>query len=560
MGKHYQFLFLFFALMTVVSVYGQHPSGSRDTIIVHPGWPMSREGKNERGGIYCNLDQDDDLEIVYTIGNFVYAFNMNGSEVPGWPVELDYPTDGVAAFGDINGDGKGEVVVTTHQPTSYNDGKIYALARNGSNIFGFPVTTEGGSFRSPVLADLDQDGNMEIIVAVRKWPEGFIHVYDGNGTMFPGWPQRLDYIPAAEVAVGDIDGDEIPEIIAQSYYSLNIFNTSGMMLPGFPFTPGNDRVFSYSAPVLADIDEDGNREIIFGDHSISTSNGRLYVLKNDGTDFPNFPKNTSHGLYAPPSVGDIDGDGTLDIVVGEFGANTGMYKVYAWNGLSGDPLPGFPIQELNSINNQIILADLDGDGEIELMFDDNTSAGIYLGYNHDGTPMDGWPLEVNGTSFYINPFVADLNHDGILEISGGGYVPEEDRTYIYLWETETEMNDDLAILPIFQYNTRHNGVAGDFLMVGTPGQKTISSDKQGLTLFPNPASEWMNITIMNPLPGKAEGSVFDISGKYVKTFSFTTSENQSVIQLDIRSLSPGPHLLQLQTQEVVLSAIFMVSR
>lgn len=566
MGISIKYLFVTLWMLMAATMVAQetsHLKKTTDTITIHPGWPIAREGKNERGGIFCNLDQDVDLEVLYTVGNFVYAFNRNGTEVPGWPVQLNYPTDGVAAFGDIDGDGKGEIVVTTHQPTSYNNGKIYAFETNGTNVFGFPVTTEGGPLRSPVLADIDQDGNLDIVVAIRKWPEGFIHVYNGDGTMLDGWPQRLDYIPASEVAVGDINGDGTPEIIAESYYSLNVLSSLGPMMPGFPFIPGNDRVFSYSAPVLADIDQDGEREIIFGDHSNTPPfDGKLYILKSDGTHFPNWPRSTANGIYAPPAIGDIDGDGTLDVSVGEYGAGSGIYKLYAWNGLTGENLPGFPVLGLNNINSQVILADLDGDGEIELMFDDNTDAGIYLGYNHDGTPLDGWPLEVDGSTFYINPFVADLNGDGIMEISGGGYVPEEDVTYLYLWDTEVEMNNELALLPIFQYNTRHSGIAGDYLMVDILSNHPFTNNStSSIHLFPNPTSDHLSIDATLPRTGLARLEIADLSGKIIETTYFMAlAGDVSPLAINLEGYQSGMYLAIITLGRQSYSAKFQVSK
>jgi hypothetical protein len=478
---------------------------------VFPGWPATEEGANECGGVYCNLDDDPGYEVVYPVGAALFAFNIDASYVEGWPKTLDYPTDGAASFGDIDGDGAGEIVCTTHQTGTFAFGKIYAYNTDGSVVSGFPVTTEGGPMRTPTLADLDGDGDDEIIITIRNWPDGLVSVYDGAGNLVPGWPVRMDYVPASSAAVGDINGDEIPEIVVESYYSLHAFTPDGLLVSGFPYYPGEDRVFSYSTPVLADIDGDGNREIICGDHSLSNGSGGIHVVKYNGTGWFDWPLLTTSWVYSPPSVGDINDDGQLDIIVGDQTlAPAPVNQVYAWNAYTGEMLPGFPITQVNGINSQILLADLDGDGFMELLADDNmevNTKGQYQGFNHDGTKMDDWLLETLGSSFFINPMVMDINDDGILDISGGGTGQDNDLTSLYIWNSGVEWNSALNELPILQYNTRHTGVYGDTFMVGIAddggmeawGQGGMEAGKQGgWEVYPNPASDHVNLYNTGP--------------------------------------------------------------
>lgn len=533
-----------------------------DTVTVYPNWPVSENGSNERGGVYGNLDNDPEMELIYAIGDKIYAFNIDASLVGGWPRTLDYPTDGAPAFGDVDGDGFGEIVVTTHQTSTFATGTVYAFEINGANMPGFPITMEGGPLRTPVLYDIDDDGKHEIIIAVRKWPEGFIHVYRSNGTMYPNFPVRMEYTPGSAVAVGDITGDGVPEIVAESYYTLHAFNLEGVILEGFPYYPGENRVFSYSSPVLADIDGDGAREIICGDHSISTGDGAVHVVKYDGTVLPGWPQYTSYWIYGPPSVGDINDDGELDIAVGDQVISASpVNQVYAWTAATATPLPGFPITGLNGINSQIILADLDGDEMVELIMDDNTatnSMGRYHGYNHDGTPMENWPIEIQGSSFFINPMVVDINLDGILDFSGGGTEPDNGLTNIYLWNANCEYRQELAFLPVLQYNTRHNGVYGDYLMVGmAEEEKQEDLGVPDLEFFPNPASsqlaiapslsfapDWERVGV-GAVGGQRSLSrlmIYDVSGQVVSEFSDLPT---FPIIIDVSELQPGIYILQL---------------
>jgi hypothetical protein len=527
---------------------------NNDSMTVFPQWPVASTGMNERGGVFGNLDDDPELELVYPVGAVLYAFNIDASDVDGWPQALDFPTDGAPAFGDIDGDGVGEIVVTTHETATFDFGTVYAFEINGTMVAGFPVTTDGGGVRTPVLVDLDGDDALEIIIAVRHWlqpytPEGFIYAYRGDGTVFPNWPQRMDHFPGSAVAVGDITGDEIPEIIAESYYGLHAYRTDGVLMDGFPYLPGSDRVFSYSTPVLADLDGDGNREIICGDHSIENGSGAVHVVKYDGTSLEGWPKFTGSWIYGPPSIGDINDDGLLDIAVGDQTLSaTPANKVYAWTASTGDTLPGFPINGIFGVNSQIILADIDGDEKIELMFDDNTSEGKYPGYNHDGTIMEDWPLVVDGSTFFINPMVVDINLDGILAISGGGYDQGSGNTNLYLWNANVGYNAELAVLPILQYNTRHNGVFGDYLMVGTPD--IPEKIKGRWNIFPNPATT--SLTLSPPevpgnsnLPENVQVGIYQSMGIKLNGQNYNTSGGD--LHFDLTGYPSGIYWISIKS-------------
>lgn len=514
-----------------------------DTITPYPLWPVSRVGANERGGIFANIDTDPQLEVLYTIGQKLYAWKKSGISVPGWPRDLLLVPDGAPSFGDLDGDGFGEIVVTTHTVGSFNEGYIYAFEMNGTNMPGFPKLISGGAVRTPVLADLDDDGADEIIVAVRDWPDGFVYVFKGNGTIFPGWPVRMNDVPATTVAVGDITGDGVPEVIAESYATLHAYYADGSLLEGFPFFPESGRVFSHSSPVLADIDDDGQREIIFGDHSSSQQNGRVYILKNDGTAFPGWPKTTSSWIYSPPSVGDLDNDGNLDVIVADyFHETTPSNHLYAWDAQSGNALPGFPVDSVYGVFSQALLVDIDSDDFLEVIIDANIGPdGLYLAFNHDGSAVEDWPVTVNGTTFTINPMVFDVDGDGILDISGGGYDPDLDKTYIYLWNGHQSYDKDKMVLPILQYNTRHNGVYGDYLMVGQeeliPGNATISIHPNPL----RPGAELMVYGLEDEMNIRAQW--LDITGKVIKEILFKTSG--SPLKIPGTGLTPGVYFLRL---------------
>jgi len=519
----------------------------KDAVEVMEGWPVGANGSTNRGGIYCNLDDDPELEIMYNIDNKVFAWNADGTDVTGWPKSVSSsPSSGAPAYGDIDGDGVEEVVVSCQAPGTGNTGKIYAFGRDGSIVSGFPVSCAGGPTRTPVLADLEDDGAMEIIVELRNYPNGNVCVYHGDGTIKEGWPVAMDYIPASSVAVGDITGDGIPEIIAESYYKVWAFGINGDTIAGFPYTPGADRVFSYSSPVIANMDGIGPNEILVGDHNLSSGNGAVHVIKNDGTAYPGWPKFVSHWIYGPIAVADIDGNGIMDVTVGDqVLSGSAMDYVYGWD-KDGMALTGFPIGPVWAVNSQIILADLDGDNMLELMFDDNTGNGIYNGFNHDGTMMEGWPITVSGTSFFINPFVTDIDGDGMLNLNGGGYDSDADKSYIYLWTNGVGYNEQKAVLPVLQYNVRHTGVYGE------KGNPTVSvNDKPDLHRFqlncyPNPCNDKIRLAFILSQTENILLSVFDGKGMLIKRTDLGTMQaGNGNFLLNITGFDNGIYFIQL---------------
>ncbi|MBK6536838.1 MAG: T9SS type A sorting domain-containing protein [Ignavibacteria bacterium] len=505
-----------------------------DSLPVFPGFPKVINGQSTEGGIYCQMDTDSDMEIVYGIGTTIQAWNIDGSIVTGWPKTLTYNTQGAPAYGDIDGDGEAEIVIGTANVTGVL-GILYAFEKNGTPVTGFPINN-GGSTRSVVLCDLDMNGSLEIITTKRLSSAGEIYVFKGDGTVYPGWPKSINHVPASGSAAGDINGDGIPEIISESYTSLYAWDRNGNPVTGFPFVLPNGDVNSYSSPVLADVDGDNIREIIFGSHQTGGAGlGYLYILKNNGTILPNWPKTTTYWIYGPPVLGYLNDDNVIDIVVGDQIGGALANFVYAWD-KNGNVLSGFPVGPVNAVNNQVALGDIDNDGKLELLVDDNTQEngmGKYSAFNHDGTPLSGWPLPTSGTTMFNMPCLIDLNNDGTLDIVGAGITLfGSNQTSVYIWNAGVSFNVSKIVNPVFQFNVRHNGVYGDnnLVSIGDPDNEIAS----GFILhqnFPNPFNPTTSLEFVIPEKGFVTLKVYDILGNEV-----TALMNQN--------LSPGSYLVQ----------------
>lgn len=525
-----------------------------DSFPLFSGFPKTLSGTTFEGGILCNMDGDNDLEIVFNIGFTVQAWNYDGSSVSGWPQTVaTYGLEGAPAFGDIDGDGIEEIVVTNHGLTS--GGFIYAYRKNGTLVPNFPIN-HGYSSRTPVLANMDNAGGLEIIVNKRLSGSGEVWIYRGNATTFPGWPKTLNHVPASSAAVGDITGDAFPEVVMESYSGLFAWGPDGNPLTGFPYLMPNSDVNSYSSPVLADVDGDNVREIIFGTHVLG-GGGYVYILKNNGTVLSGWPKPTTQWIYGPPAVGYIDGDNLIDIAVGDqVISGTPIDQLYAWN-KNGDPLAGFPVPQLNAINNQITIADIDNDNSMELICDDNTQTGgrgKYLAFNHDGTPVAGWDVNTSGATFFTTPMLGDVNRDGVLDIAGAGCVTTSPTSAnIYLWNTGSPFTANKVIIPMWQYNSRHNGVYGDNPLVGVvPVSNNIPESFELKQNYPNPFNPVTKIRFSVPsgYSGSAgmlvKLSVYDITGKLTSVLLNSVLEaGEYETEFNASQLSSGIYFYEL---------------
>lgn len=424
------------------------------------GFPLTYSSANTyNGAVYTNMDSDPQMEMIFGVGKKLVAFNMDGSLVPGWPVSLTQYVWGSPAIGDIDGDNDVEVVCTSRNSTNGNAGNLYAFHLDGTAVSGFPVTQTGGGTMNVCLANVAGSSALEILVNIRNSPNGWTFVYNGSGQVLEGWPQQLDTFPGAGISAGDIDNDGDTEIISLSYNSLYVFNSDGTIATGFPVSfPGI--TYSYSSPVLIDLDGDNSKEIVFGGCSEST--GTVYVINNNGTVRTGWPKTTSSWIFATVSIGDINNNGEMDILVGDqTSSNEPANYIYAWD-KNGNALTGYPAGPYFAIYTQSAIADIDGDHSTDIIFSSNLFGGGYDCINSNGSHKTDWPLPVGNESSAVTmmttPVVGDFNLDGNLEIAGASTGFSSWVVELYLWSTGALYNDSLAYMTLNGCNIRHDGV------------------------------------------------------------------------------------------------------
>jgi hypothetical protein len=223
-------------------------------------------------------------DIVY--GGFdgkLYAWRPNGTDVPGFPINLSASMTGSVAVGKLDGSSNPPSIVIA----ASND-SLYVIHANGSRRAGFPVgVVASGNNRSssPALADMNNDGFLDIVFAGN---DGTIEVFDRNGTPLAPWlnarySNLYSYATESSPVVADINGDGFNDVVIgdENGFLSALSGADGQMLPGFPIQLG---AAATGAPAVCDCDGDGKTEIATMDY------GRmLWMFDYDFPFSPNGP-------------------------------------------------------------------------------------------------------------------------------------------------------------------------------------------------------------------------------------------------------------------------------
>lgn len=423
--------------------------------------------------------------------------------------------DSAPAIGDIDNDGQLEIVVTTGgrmnsvTPASFNrNGGIIVYEINSTanptwNLsvkLGWPFLMpdtmgagDGGrtpdgirdAIRStPTLGDIDGDGDLEIItIAYDRRIRAFHH----DGTAVAGWPiqrESGDIIlrgGESSAAIADIDNDGIDEVIIgtnsppwngddqsgpfppeyntadYSLATLWAINGDSTLVPGFPVIT---QQIIKSSPAVGDIDGDGDLEIVVGTGEFPDYvNGRqVYAWHHDGTPVSGWPKNTDQFMLSSPALADLDNDGVLDVIIGcGYEVQPFCNKLYAWNG-SGNNLPGFPATLPHPAPYPPVVADVDGDNNLEVILTTLAAAQVMV-VQHNGS---GDPIDTSRSTNAINlaaPLVGDLDNDGHLEtVIATATAGEQAALVIFDESNSTDANPESLPWPMFQRNPTHTGL------------------------------------------------------------------------------------------------------
>ena len=369
---------------------------------------------------------------------------------------------------------------------------------------GFPYDTNSELRAVPVIIDLDNDNNNEIIMADYF---GMVRLFkDGQEVESDIFPYDTGDQIWGSVSSADVDLDGLIDFsVASKSGHLYLFDINGLK-----FDYNADR-WLIGTPVIGNIDTDPELEIIVGSYQSPTSSSPLFAVNHDGTDVEGYPYVVGEKMKSGVAVADMDNNGIDDIIFGTDGDN--LYVLM-------DDLtiaPGFPVDLGNNIRSEPAVLDI-GDEKIILsgcqndnfyavnfsdaslrfviptgddvfgsasFYEDGSGIKIFFGSDDgyvyavdiDGNNVDGFPLSITSGGVVGSVMFSDLNDDGLAEM-----IVADDIGNLFAQNMNGESIHGFPIDHLFQFSNSPQIVDydndGDLeIICGTTGDLVVVDNK-----------------------------------------------------------------------------------
>jgi hypothetical protein len=134
----------------------------------------------------------------------VHVVDASGAAIPGFPMVTHFAVNGAPAFGDVNDDGRMDLVAASR------DFSLHAVSAAGEKLPGFPVNTGLACFGAPALLDVNRDDALEVAFTSS---DSQLHVVQGNGKPAPGFPVKFKSTLLTGAAAADVNRDGVTDLL-----------------------------------------------------------------------------------------------------------------------------------------------------------------------------------------------------------------------------------------------------------------------------------------------------------------------------------------------------------
>jgi M6 family metalloprotease-like protein len=502
------------------------------------GFPIfHKDGFDVNSPVVFDIDQDGEMEVIIgsvgyrdtidTIAGRLLIFNADGttytSDPEGVVAEFITPpywyyTYTTVGIGDINGDSHTDIV------SAGTNGVIYVW--QADSILGNRIRemdtyqTNGGIITTPLIADINGDQIDDIIIGSNDMYLYAFSMEDDTLASIQGFPVML--------------GQWIWSTPVYTNGFLYVFTNDGLL-----YKIGTDGtiiwkaleenvVFTASSPAAGDIDRDGTPEIV-----VSNGSGEVYMIDEEGnTRWKRVLKDTT--FYSSPAISDLDGDGFLDIVL------AAGSRIYAFD-KNGSLLNNFPVETGDSlgIQSSLSLGDINDDGVADILLG-SLSKKIHA-FSYRGEKLAGFPLSCGGKA-YATPCIVNLDDDAYAEI-----VAAADNSGLYAWELPSPYNAGNIPWPFLRRDVRHNAVYPDSLLPSAITILQTPISQKSFYVYPNPIIG-NHGTIRYELGDgidRVSLKIFNVAGDILREFDGKKAQGFNENEINVWDIAPGVYICQV---------------
>jgi hypothetical protein len=328
-------------------------------------------------------------------------------------LEQTSETSANVSIGDLDGDGKLDIVLVKGRHWPLVD---RVLLGDGAGHFGpaHDLGTASDRSYSGRLADLDRDGDLDVVISNDAPDPKRVYLNDGTGHFHVGSTFGRPEWATRNATVADVNGDGLPDIIVANRADSASVNYVCLNHGAGRFD-ADCQAFSHEPATTitaADFNHDGSIDLAVPHRDGGQS--RVYVAGPGGTFDPArvIPFGPPNAAIRMSEAADLDGDGRLDLIAIDERVGTTIY----FGQPSGGFAAGVPVAGATPTPYALAVADVNRDGKPDIIVGNIEAPSVV--YFNDGTGRTFHSVRIGDSKGTVYGFaIADLDRDGAMDIA-----------------------------------------------------------------------------------------------------------------------------------------------